>query len=432
MNPNEKIFFFHIMKTGGTTLTLMLDKHFNVSQLCPARHWYEMDLLSSDELNSYTVFRGHFNYSQVFKFVQSSIVISVLRNPVDRVISEYIHWRRAPAGFLKRNPAYGNVFHLAKKLTLPEFVRQEDESGFFINNRHAYQLALPNSMPRSSTELTSQQVFDKARENLEKFTIVGTMDEMQKTAELLCYQFNWMPPAALPHVRASAREANSDISPELQRELEERNYLDLMLYDYAKRRIKTQHESMLKELGVTPSSTFETLQADIYNALHARYDRAYKADHPNSLSEVELTFDQAIFGDGWYERQFDPHNNLTWRWTGPSTVSTLDLPLADDRDLRISVRILKVADAALLKNLIVRVNGISLPVEIFGNTESRFCVVEVPVNILRSSPGRTRISIETEKTIKIPDRYPDSYIYAGLAVSGIKVAPLIASLPLLG
>jgi hypothetical protein len=123
---------------------------------------------------------------------------------------------------------------------------------------------------------------------------------------------------------------------------------------------------------------------------------------------------------------------LTWRWTGPSTVSTLDLPLADDRDLRISVRILKVADTALLKNLKVRVNGISMPVEIFENPVSRLCVVEVPVNVLRSSPGRTRISIETEKTIKISDRYPDSYIYAGLAVSGIKVAPLIAPLSLLG
>jgi hypothetical protein len=432
MNPKDKILFFHIMKTGGTTLTLLLDKQFNVSQLCPARHWYEMDVLSSEEVNNYTVFRGHFNFSQTEKLVSPPLIITALRNPVDRVISEYLHWRRAPEGFLKRNPAYGNVFHLAKKLTLAEFIGRDDESGFFINNRQAYQLALPNSMPRASTELTPQQVLEKAKENLEKFSIVGTMDEMQKTAELLCYRFNWMPPASLPNVRASIKDAVSDVSPELQKELEERNSLDLQLYEYASARIKTQHEAMLKELRVALLSTVDNLQTDIHQALHARYEKAYKADHPNLLNELELTFDQAICGGGWYERQFDLHNKLTWRWTGPGPVSTLDLPLADDQDLRISVNILKVADSDLLKNMKIRVNDISLPIAISGTPESQICAFDAPVSVLQRSPGRTRISIEIDKTVKIPDRYPDSYINAGLAVGGIKVIPLKSSPPLFG
>jgi hypothetical protein len=287
-------------------------------------------------------------------------------------------------------------------------------------------------MPRASTELTPQQVLGKAKENLDKFSIVGTIEEMQKTAELLCSQLNWIPSAALPNIRASTKDAFLDVPPALRKELEERNSLELELYEYAIGRIKTQHESMLKELGVRFSSSSENLQADIYKALHVRYEKAYKSDHPNLLSELELTFDQAICGDGWYERQFDPHNKLTWRWTGPGSVSTLDLPLTDDQDLRVSVNILKVADSDLLKNMKIRLNDISLPVAISETPESKLCVFDAPASALRRSPGRTRISIEIEKTVRIPDRYPDSHIYAGLAISGVKVAPLKSSSPLLG
>ncbi len=141
------------MKTGGTTLTLLLDKQFDIEQICPARHWYELDLIKTNEIKKYIIFRGHFNLSQLYLFDEFPFAITVIRNPVDRVISEYNHWRRAPDAFAIHHPAYAEISRLAKKLSIQEFIKYEVESGFFISNRQTYQLALLHSMPRPTVGL---------------------------------------------------------------------------------------------------------------------------------------------------------------------------------------------------------------------------------------------------------------------------------------
>lgn len=425
MIPLEKrIFFFHIMKTGGTTLSSLLDKQFDTSQICPARHWYELEKIPLDELLKYKIFRGHFNFAQLSSFPEFPFAVTLIRNPIDRVISEYLHWQDAPEQFLNWHPEYGKILHLAKKLPILEFIRNEDETGFFVNNRQTYQLAISHSMPRVPVKMSPGDLLDGARENLAKFQLVGTIETIEKMVDVLCFHFGWMPSSIIPTTRARDKVSRIDMSSELRDELAERNSLDLKLYEYANELINVQYETMINDLGVgkLPNSgaSHEVVQKTLFN----RYETAYKLKHPQLLSEYSLSFEQAFDGDGWLARQYDRKQKITWRWSGPGTISILDLPLSDHRNLRISFDVIKVSDANLLKTMVIKVNDTSLQYEVKTNANTQTCIFDVPINVLKRSSGRARISIEVEKTVKVPDRYPHTYMNVGLAISAFHVIPL--------
>ncbi len=141
----------------------------------------------------------------------------------------------------------------------------------------------------------------------------------------------------------------------LRDELTERNRLDFQLYNYAQERIKILHNKIARDIGMISENTTGQNYGAMYNALQLNYETSYKSRHPEMADEYKLDFARAIDGDGWHERQYDPKKHLTWRWTGPGNISTLDLPLVDSHDLRISFDILNVADPSLLNSMVVRV-----------------------------------------------------------------------------
>lgn len=424
MNPNEKIFFFHIMKTGGTTLTLMLDKQYAVSQICPARQWHQIERLSPDELRKYKVFRGHFNIENLHAMPEIPFSITLIRNPVERVVSEYYQWRYG-APVLKPNP-YHAISQLAQSCSLIEFARREAESGFFINNRQTYQLALPRSMPSPLVVLTPDQVIEKAKENLEKFSLVGTTNLISRVIQILCFHFGWMPPMQVPNLRLREEKAGDEISASVREELSELNRLDFLLYEQATELLRLHYDKVVNELANSDvaHSTFD--HGMMQDQLRQHYESLYKIRHTVLSKELLLGFDQAIDGDGWYVRESDSEQKLTWRWSGPGTVSILDLPLDSSQNLRIAFDIVKVADPAILKTMRIRVNGVPLPYMLNEiNTGVQTCSFDVPVDTLRKLLGRTRVSIDVDKTIKVADGIPrsQSFIFVGIAVAEFRVAP---------
>ncbi|PKJ52079.1 sulfotransferase family 2 domain-containing protein, partial [Bacillus sp. SN10] len=110
---NELIIFIHIAKTGGTTLRGILDKQYGSNSLFMYAHETFENLNSEDKLvnmlkshiNNVKSISGHFGFGMKYNGIDTPLLylmdtsrnivyISILRNPVERLFSQYHHYKR--------------------------------------------------------------------------------------------------------------------------------------------------------------------------------------------------------------------------------------------------------------------------------------------------------------------------------------------------
>ncbi|MFH5805799.1 hypothetical protein [Alienimonas sp. DA493] len=122
----EPLYFLHLHKTGGQSMIPVLDRCFRRTglerfvrrtRICPAMDFSGLAALPDERLDSYSLYRGHFGFHLPAFLSRTPVVITMLRDPVARVISHYHHLRRAPD-----RPLHGLV---AGGMTLEEFCRHE-------------------------------------------------------------------------------------------------------------------------------------------------------------------------------------------------------------------------------------------------------------------------------------------------------------------
>jgi hypothetical protein len=112
--------FIHMEKTGGTTFHYAIKDHFAPDRVS-SPHIFELGSLPLQELASYDLVSGHFDYF-TSSFIPRRLVLraSLFRDPVERLISLY--------RFLRSHPAYmrqGHVYmDLAGRLGPEDFFRQ--------------------------------------------------------------------------------------------------------------------------------------------------------------------------------------------------------------------------------------------------------------------------------------------------------------------
>src|SRR5687767_14911141 len=96
LRPDDVVYFLHVPKTGGVTLAHLLGRRFPPETVCPAALPRELIALPRESLDSYRLFHGHFGYKLGALVRRPLIVLTLLREPVARVVSLYGHVRRVP------------------------------------------------------------------------------------------------------------------------------------------------------------------------------------------------------------------------------------------------------------------------------------------------------------------------------------------------
>lgn len=95
----KPLLFMHIHKTGGHSLSRFLEQFFAPDEVCPHNTDHAILACSPRMLARYRFFRGHISMHGLSQRVPDFSMVTVLRNPKDRLVSAFHYWQ----GMVKSN-----------------------------------------------------------------------------------------------------------------------------------------------------------------------------------------------------------------------------------------------------------------------------------------------------------------------------------------
>ena len=214
---DNTLVFLHLQKCAGTTLHQIIERQYTgmygeetLSKI--PLHWWPFER----QLKNILVFKGHFNYGQESRMLIPEIelprtYITLLRNPVDRVLSGY-------------------HFHFIRYRTYTQYDGQEVSFTEFLKGNY-----LINSNLMTYQLGSHQDNIHRALENLHKMDIVGIAEEFDAFLDKLNYKMNW---SGIEYERCNIQAdkmCREDLSDEDYALCLEVNQNDLALYEEAKK-----------------------------------------------------------------------------------------------------------------------------------------------------------------------------------------------------
>lgn len=237
---NDTIIFLHIPKTAGSTLITTLKKRFNLNNsLFGTEDIPDIEMivkrLSPEQRKDLKFITGHLEFGIHDLLPRPATYFSFLRNPVDRVISEYYFVLESPDHHL-----YKKV--IDEKISLQEFVEQK--------------LTLGNGQTRMIIGLRNPEVnccknsFTQAKSNIENFfSVIGLTERFDESLILLQKQYGWNQLSYARWVHKSkSRPKVEDLSEKTFETIINANYYDLKLYEFGKALFDQQVSTQISDL----------------------------------------------------------------------------------------------------------------------------------------------------------------------------------------
>ncbi len=243
---HEALIFLHIPKTAGTTLNRIIEWQYDprsIFTIDPHRFRATVERLQTlpeQRRRRLRVVRGHLLYG-IHKFLpQGATYITMLREPVARILSSYFFILRRPLHPLHRKLTTKGVgIEDFLRLTAP---RQNLQSKVLAG--------LPYDAP------CDERVLDTAKANLERsFRVVGLSERFHESLILIAASFGWEIPY---YENRKVTKDRSAVEPHVLEMIRERNQLDLALYEFGKDRFATDlraKEELIKQKTAALAST---------------------------------------------------------------------------------------------------------------------------------------------------------------------------------
>jgi hypothetical protein len=232
--PEERptLIFLHIGKTAGTSLRRILHRRFKASEILRVETpWRNPERLRREETLDYfatipeerrasaRLIEGHVIFGIHQRVPRPSTYITLLRDPVALVISQY--------NFVLRRPRHWLHERVVKEhMDLAGYVR----SGIALESDNSQIRALSGDRTTPFGECT-EAMLEEAKRNLEAdFSVVGLTERFDESLIFLKRAFGW---SNVHYVRANVSPRRDPVAPETIRAIEEQNALDLELYRWA-------------------------------------------------------------------------------------------------------------------------------------------------------------------------------------------------------
>lgn len=256
INKEKTLIFLHMYKTAGTTMNEIIRRHlpqdavFYFPEGSPQVIQEHTNLLKGlpqeDRLRIRCIWGAPFFGLDKY-LPQPSTYVTLLRDPVERVISEYYHQEifRGPDG--SELPS--------QNVSLEDYVR----NGMMLawNGQVRYLKGAPEgSWPNYGPVSVSHDDLEIAKANLREHFIIGLTERFDESLILLKRAFGWRTIDIVYRKQRVGRKRppKDEISNETVKLIEAHNQLDIQLYEFAKQmfeeRISQQDSSFKREVQI--------------------------------------------------------------------------------------------------------------------------------------------------------------------------------------
>jgi hypothetical protein len=220
----DRYIFNHIPKTGGISFLEICRYNLAASEVSPHLVEDEALLGPSERYERYRLIAGHFSIPAHARFSAGRYSMTLLRDPIRRIVSTYTFWRAVP----EINPLTAK----AKELPFSGFVRYFMDSPIVIQSPFTHHFAvIGKDFPCDPADPCA--LLAAAKRNLAAFDFIGICEEFECSTRLLCAELGWRLPVPFPHLNRSGSEnALADIDEGTMEILRDRNQLDFELYRY--------------------------------------------------------------------------------------------------------------------------------------------------------------------------------------------------------
>jgi len=249
----RRLVFLHLPKTGGTTLHHHFATHFAPEEVCPER-FSALDRFTTEELAQWRYFSGHYNFDQLRLIPGPLFIVTVLREPVERVLSTYYFWKRHRPEVIAARNLEGPA--IARAGTLLDFLR---------SRHHEVTDATDNTMTRylagqmnvwadgtwrynsgsAGVNVTELEVMHRATGNLLAVDVFGVSNQLAQVYARVALAFGMPRVAKMARLNTRQEETaalepvvEEEITPEIRAELDRCTQLDRMLFRLARAHLR--------------------------------------------------------------------------------------------------------------------------------------------------------------------------------------------------
>jgi hypothetical protein len=246
----RNLVFLHIPKAAGTTLHTILENHYPRSSHYsifeePIRRLQEFGARPQKEREQIRLLKGHFPYGVHQHLVGPSTYITLLRKPVDRVISHYYYVKRTPRHYL-----YERVH--AENMDLGAYITSRITEEL-DNDQVRLLSGIERSIPWGGC---THEHLELAKRNIsEHFAVAGVLERFDESLALMGHKLDWQ---WTPHYENQniTKEKSEPIDPATLDAIRQANELDLELYEWVSDRLEKELETHRDEI----THRFEAMQ----------------------------------------------------------------------------------------------------------------------------------------------------------------------------
>ncbi len=220
--------FLHLPKTGGTTLWELVARQYKGGRghrfLGGADDLRRFTMLPPEERARFDLLTGHVNFGIHLYIEATPTYITMLRDPVERIVSHYYHCRRHEGHYLHR------VIH-ERGLSLRDYVEQRVT--YEIDNDQVRWLTPLQHLEVARGGVTRQMLLEAKRNLQAWFSVVGLVERFDDSVVLLGAAFGWTDLAYRRKNVNAERPPMEEVDPATIALIRDMNRYEIELYDFA-------------------------------------------------------------------------------------------------------------------------------------------------------------------------------------------------------
>jgi hypothetical protein len=229
----EKVLLEHVPKCGGTTVTNYLKSQyahqriFSIDGSNPSKSIELFMSLPEKRRHLYDLVHGH-GANRLRQYIhQKSLAVTILRDPVERIISHYYYVCRSPKHYL-----FNEV--TVNKMSLIDYATSS-LSGELRNNYVCRFLQISAEEAESTPDESINSAYSILRD---KYAVVGIMDNIDSAMKILASKASFRDEYKDKKLNVTIdRPKQTEIEQSTLDAIAEVNQLDVRLYDLVKKHL---------------------------------------------------------------------------------------------------------------------------------------------------------------------------------------------------